>query len=132
MTEMNPWANIRKQAASLVPPLTIAKRQAHLLTEATEGVIQAFVETTKEGDRLRHRLYAMVPALDNYTVELGNIIHDEQLYPSVTDTPYRPEEPAIECSNHAALQEAFAGLMASEPVQRIVVSLMAQATASNS
>lgn len=123
----NPWANVKADASKIVPPVAFLREQANLLTASTDGIVQGSVESIQSGDSMRHNLSASVPALDNYTVVLLYATHGQMLYPTFIDRPSR-NAPTVKCDDQAQLEAAVVDLLSEKDPQRIVASLIAQAT----
>jgi len=75
---------------------------------------------------MRHNLIASVPALDHYRAVLAFVVHGQILYPAEVDTPFRSQA-AIKASTIEEVRTILAELLETEAVQRVVVSLIAQA-----
>jgi hypothetical protein len=82
----NLWSDDIK--VNVVTPLAVLRKQAHLLTQMTKGVLEADVATvdTVYGDSgtIRHGFDVIAPALD-YRQRLFTATHGVQVYPVVLE-----------------------------------------------
>jgi len=129
MAKTNPWAQIKEKASAIVPPVTVLREQAQLLSEATNAVIQGTVIVESSGgDTVTHKLRAYVPALDNYSVDLLTVQHSMLIYPCSLWCSFDDRRKWVECENKDQLEAAVQFALELDAVQKVVVSLMSQAT----
>ncbi len=118
-------------------PHAILKEQADALTKATNGRLEGWVENAQV-----NRLLAMVtaspvtysrslalsirvPALDDYTYRILQYLQPTELYPGLLSGMGGPE--GVPIDNELMFEDVLRQFLASEPTQRIVRSLLAQA-----
>lgn len=112
-----------------MPPLTVLREQAQLLTQATEGLVQGKVSSDSLGDgRVVHSIEAHVPALGGYAVQLIRASHATVLYPCRVWTDFVPNSTLI-ANDKEQLEIASVQLLSHDSIQQVVASLMVQATA---
>ena len=109
---------------TIVPPLAILRRQAAILGERTQNLLEGKVETLAEGDQFWQWFYIVAPSLD-YKYLLFEVKHDVVGYPVtyfVNTIPFQLRSP-----------EEFVGWLKetlnSDQTKRVVGSLLAQVKA---
>jgi hypothetical protein len=110
---------------TIVPPLAILRRQAVILGERTQNLIEGQVETLTQGERFRQRFYIVAPSLD-YKYLLFEIQHDVIGYPvTVVERDGIPFQ--------LDTQEEFVNwlkqTLSSDETRRVVASLLSQVKA---
>ncbi len=118
--------------AAVRTPASILKTQATALSIKTKGLLGGEVETWTYKDLIYHRLYIVVPALDNYRYSLLRIHHPPTLFPvsvdEEPDTGIRDMLP-MELKDEEQLQSWLKVCFNSRETRRVLESLMAQAVA---
>lgn len=117
-------------------PHAILKEQADALTNATNGRLEGWVENNQVNGLAAitaspvtySRSLALsirVPALDNYTYRILQYRQPAELYPGLISGMGGLEGVTID--NEQMFEDVLRQFLASEPTQRIVRSLLAQA-----
>lgn len=114
------WGEIAPSTVRM--PVSILREQASLLGAKTNHVIEGKVETWISENKFYHSFKFVVPALDNYSYELFQIIHGVNPY------PVRPREPlAFDIENEEAFLSWLGQRLSSSETKRIIGNLLAQA-----
>ncbi len=121
----NPWTQLKAKAAELVPPVSVMRAQATLLTEATDGIVEGHVEVDRDGPWLRLFFDAVVPALNGYRVRLATASHEQTLYPVYVGSRWVVGE-GVECNTKDEFDAALSSVLGGEQIQKIVAALLAQ------
>ncbi len=108
--------------SDVIPPATILRQQAALLSRKTKGLVVAEVNTVSDGDSFRHNFFLTAPALDNYRYSLIRVVHGIQLYPVHLQTG----EFAVEVKDESHLISALEKIFSSNETRRVLSSLIAQ------
>ena len=111
--------------AGAKPPVTVLREQATLLAKKTNGIVEAEVRTSTEGDDFSHRFSIVAPALGGYRYSLFTLEHDVNLYPATMhfqDTEYHIESEDV-------LIDILRTVFASDKAKRVIYSLIAQSKA---
>ncbi len=117
-------------------PHAILKEQADALTKATNGRLEGWVENNPlnrfsaiTASPVTHSrslaLSIRVPALDDYTYRILQYLQPTELYPGLLSGMGGPE--GVPIDNELMFEDVLRQFLASEPTQRIVRSLLAQA-----
>jgi hypothetical protein len=104
-------------------PVVILRRQAGYLSEQTEGLLNARVESQGWGLGFSHSFNIVVPALDNYTYELFVVRHEIEGYPANCYA----ENNRTEVADSDGLNEWLRATLASQRTRQILRNLTAQA-----
>ncbi|HLK19542.1 MAG TPA: hypothetical protein VKT81_11310 [Bryobacteraceae bacterium] len=116
------WPKI--ETTNVRTPLTVLKRQAALLGQHTENLLEARVITLPASEGFQHSFLIVVPTI-GYQIELFRIAHDLNLYPvkvdSATVGPTKPLQSEDE------LVEWLKMVLNSPETKRILNTLMVQA-----
>ena len=123
----NPWEKLKQHASELVAPIAVLREQAQLLSQATDGLIQGAVDSETSGKYVTVALTAYVPAMNNYSIVLLTVRHDVLLYPATVISPWA-DTPNRRCNSKQELEEAVVAALSDDAIQKIVASLLAQAT----
>lgn len=108
-------------ATSIVPPVSILREQAAILSRKTKQLLRARVETASEGQLIRHVFVISAPAID-YNLELFHMSHEITLYP--IDLYWAGKYDKIE--DEAQLIEALKKIFGASDTKKLVHSLLAQ------
>jgi hypothetical protein len=119
--------------AAIVTPKSILKTQVTALEQKSNGLLHGQVETWTNGDRIYHRFYLVVPALENYRYSLLRIHHSASAYPvSVDESPIREEADFIRpwpmLPDESSFRNWLRNVFSSDETKRVLESLLAQAT----
>ena len=106
-------------------PLSILKEQAAALGGKTGNAVLAEVVSKSETGDFYHRLFLVVPVLDNYRYQLFLAVHDIKLYP----VQIRKGNQVYRCPDEAALKTALKDILASDETRGLIAALVAQAKA---
>ena len=107
------------------PPVTVFCEQATLLAKKTNGIVEAEVRTSTEGDQFSHRFSIVAPALGGYRYLLFTLDHDVNLYPS--SMYFQDNEQHVESED--VLIDILRTVFASDEAKRVIHSLIAQSKA---
>lgn len=119
----NLWGTI-PTAASERTPKQLLSEQAMLLGQATSGRLIGSVSTRNGNEKVTCELSILVPAMNNYSVELLAVNYDPtSLYPAWLVAG----GPVLKVESEAALAKAIGDRLQSERVHRIITSLLAHA-----
>jgi hypothetical protein len=115
-------------AVELRTPLSILKEVAAMLGSKTSNAILAEVTTKSEAGLFYHRLYLVVPVLENYQYQLLTARHEILLYPVSVFWGKHFET----CPDEGRFKEALKKILASSETRDILAALLAQAKATAS
>ena len=106
-------------------PVTILRKQASILAQRTEGLLEAEVLTNSQASsQIVHRFVLVAPALDNYRYELFNVIHDVRLYP--TQGVFQGS--GTQLDNEEAFVNWLRSVFSSRETKQVIDGIMAQIT----
>jgi len=109
-----------------VTPKSVLNRQAHVITEKTEGRVEGEVSTRALGRDFAHTLYLVSPSLDNYRFFVVRVRHAlNHMYP-LTIALWEKDEAGREVAELDGLCVELQSVLQSEPVMEVVRSLVAQ------
>ena len=120
----NLWGEL-PSGEGIVPPVTILKEQAELLTDHYGGMLQGQVSQGEPfGMDLRYNMSIVAPLLNNYTFAVATLYNPITLYPcKLVDRISNAETKA---NNAAELEIALGRVLMSETVKKVVAALAAQ------
>jgi hypothetical protein len=119
---------------SVVPPLAILRRQAAILGERTQNLLEGQVDTLTEGDQFRQLFYIVAPSL-SYRYKLFEVRHGVSGYPVYYEFPRRVfptfgTAPAgLELDTPEKFADWLKDTLASDETRRVVGSLLSQVRA---
>ena len=121
---------------TIVPPLAILRRQAAILGERTQGLLEGQVDTLTEGDQFRQLFYIVAPSL-GYRYKLFEVWHGVEGYPVYTTNEARkPVLPTfgmgpspLKLDTPDEFIEWLRQTLNSEETRRVVGSLLSQVNA---
>jgi hypothetical protein len=111
---------------TVVPPLAILRRQAVILGERTQNLIEGVVETMPQGDGFRQLFYIVAPSFD-YKYLLFEIRHGVIGYPVTAFA--RGGRDSWQLETQEQFVRWLKEILASEETKRVVGSLLAQVKA---
>ena len=127
----NLWPSTIK--TDILTPLAILRAQANALSQATEGLLEARVDSGEEKGKARHDLYVLAPALDCEHAIVRALHDPEMVYPVQLNArvALRSEEPQnmfsdVECTSDSAFLAALKNVLESQYVTSVVQSLIAR------
>lgn len=110
------------EVGNIIAPVAILKRQAELLGEKTQNLVQGKVETRIRKKSVMHSFYIVAPALDDYQVRLLIVCHNHRLYP----LKLVASASSFDIHSDKELIEVLRGVLTSEETKRIIRSLIIQ------
>ena len=121
---------------TIVPPLAILRRQAAILGERTQHLLEGEVDTLAEGDQFRQLFYIAAPSLD-YRYKLFEVRHGVSGYPVYFSNEGRRQVfPAFgtasvpqELDTPEEFVKWLRQILNSEETKRVVGSLLSQVNA---
>jgi hypothetical protein len=105
-------------------PILIMREQASELTRLTNGSLRGYVESQKLGDELYLKFHIIVPALDNYTIELFSYEQPMQIYPGVLESNVHKQR--IRIDDIQQFSSTLRDMLSSDDTQRVLTALLAQ------
>jgi hypothetical protein len=114
---------------TLQPPLAILREQAEHLARRTGGLVLATVGTSRKGIDFIHRFRLEVPALDDYVYSLFTVNHKVLLYPVDLRSDLLVDEYYSDLKNSEEFESALRTFFGLDQVRKVIVALIAQATA---
>jgi hypothetical protein len=109
-------------------PLVVMREQAAALTKQTNGLLRGEVQTFAADNFLHITLSIVVPALDNYSVQLLTYQQPIQMYPGTLRLLIGERRAIVR--SLAQFNQLLKIFLASDVVKRAVSSLLVQATSS--
>lgn len=106
-------------------PVTILRRQATLIGEQTNRVIEGVVETRSQDDTFIYELSLVMPSLDNYMFKLLRVEHGISLYPLEIVRLYVVSG-VYPCRNEQEYLATLRELLSSTEVHSIIRALYSQ------
>ena len=106
-------------------PVTILRRQAALIGEQTNRVIEGIVETRGADDTFVYELSLVMPSLDNYQIKLISVQHDISLYPLTIYRLY-VDSGVYPCRNEDEYLATLRSILSSTEVHSIIRALYSQ------
>ncbi len=106
-------------------PVTILRRQAALIGEQTNRVIEGVVETRGADDTFVYELSLVMPSLDNYQFKLISVQHDISLYPLTIYRLY-VDSGVYPCRNEDEYLATLRSILSSTEVHSIIRALYSQ------
>lgn len=128
MSDENLWGEL-PSGNEFKPPLTILREQATLLSDITNKILVADVRVKRQGTSISFSLRIVAPALDNYTYVVLSVTHDLFMYPvEVTNLTLMTQKgpPTYTCNDEDAYKSVLKAVLSSQPVHRVISSLIAQ------
>lgn len=132
MNVANLWGDL-KLDQPIRTPAAILQEQCEALrkltTELVSGEVDIETESSSETDMPKFvvKLHIVAQLSDSYRLNLLNIKHRLDSYPATVISDYDAYgRKRIPCANEAELLEAIGDILGSEPVKRIIRSLIAQ------
>jgi hypothetical protein len=121
----NLWPTDFGQEQQLAP-VAILREQATALGERTQNIVVGRVNTMATALGFRH-VFSVYCAPLGYQQELFSVDHQVQFYPArITVKGQFDQETRLEAKDPDVFTEKLAEVFASEPVKKIVRSLLAQ------
>ena len=118
------WPKARFETDAITP-LSILRRQAALLGEMTQHLVEADVSTFVDRNEAAHHFRLVVPALDNYKYDLFTVFHAiDQLYPV---RGYYVGVSTNKMDDQSAFVQWLKEVLSSESTLKKIDSLLAQA-----
>lgn len=118
------WGDL-SSIAIMRTPKTILEEQAALLSEATGGMLVGTVkELASGGPNFCYTLMVVVPALNNYTYQILQIVHPLEMYP-LNLSAARPQvnQPV---KDQEALESAIEKVLTSAELRAVLSALKSQ------
>jgi hypothetical protein len=109
-------------------PLSILKEQASVLGAKTANAVIAEVTSKSEAGLFYHRLFLVVPVLDNYRYQLLTVNNGVKLYPLELKWAGR----SYRCLDEADFKERLKETLSSDETRILLAALVAQAKADGS
>ena len=139
MSAENLWGEI-PSTGTLKTPIAILREQAGVLGAMTNNVLEGDASIGRKGTRFQLTLVIVAPALDNYRMAILGVEHDMTLYPlTITDFigayPRTDIEEVmgvtheIRCKDEGEFKSELRTILSSDPVHRIIQSLLSQSQA---
>jgi hypothetical protein len=110
--------------SEVMPPVRILRAQQESIPKKTNGLIEAMIKTSSEGDVFYHFFYLTVPSLDDYTYLVLTVSHPIHFYPLQVRS-FTGER--TECADEVSYINALAETFRSDQFKRIMNSLIEQA-----
>lgn len=109
-------------------PVTILRRQAALVGEQTNWVIEGVVESRGSDDTFIYELSLVMPSLDNYMFKLLRVEHGISLYP-LAIVRLCVDSGVYPCRNEQEYLTTLRELLSSTEVHSIIRALYSQSVA---
>ena len=122
------WPDDAFRALPMPTPRQLVLETASALTERTGGSLRGEVVSSAQENTMNHQFCILAPALD-YRKFLFRVYHPvDAMYPAKLWSQSLKQESVA--ADHDALRGLIRNFLATEPIKKIVSSLLAQATAS--
>ena len=127
MAARNPWQKLKDEALRIRTPTQILQEQIRYLQDATDEVIRGRVKAEDAGNSALLTLRVYVPTLNNYSIDLLEVVHPIVQYPATVRSQWL-KEPPLECKNSDELEAIVVTCLEKPELQRLVTGLFAQAS----
>ena len=130
MALKNLWGGLSTLSPTILTPTEILKKQAALLSDMTNGILQADVTVTVSTftGEFTLEMDIVAPAIDNYRYSVLRASHGIELFP-VKVSPAWDSIEVTECNDEAEFEAALEQILSSEKITRIINLLRAQSHA---
>lgn len=120
----NLWG-VLPEAPFVRTPAAILNEQAQVLAKETKGLLTARTQIERKGEDFVITMDIVATSLGNYTYEVLRIKYGVTLYPARL-LSWDEDDSAVECADHAELEQAIAKVLQSPRVRRVITGLLAQ------
>ena len=110
-------------------PLSILREQANQLTQQTGGLLRGDVAARPWNGSFSLSLRIIVPALENYMVELLTYDQPLKLYPGSMDSDFYDDVVSWKVENEDRFVSALRAVLSSRKTREVLSALLAQARA---